>query len=130
MEQFSYKGVPVEISFEPEESRRHLAEDFAVLEKEGIDQIIRERFLPWFKGEEFKDREDEKIFEALRVYEILYSYGRIVAGYSPTGQDAYFGQFEFSFESSGDYTVDMLEATAMQVYVFEGAVVKVDGYEI
>lgn len=40
------------------------------------------------------------------------------------------GQFEFSFESSNDYTSDMLEAVAMEVYVYDGRIVKVRGYDI
>ena len=66
----------------------------------------------------------------MRIYAIDYSYGQIAASYSPTGEDAFFGQFEFDFESSDAYTADMLEGTAMQVYVYEGKVVKVIGYEI
>ena len=47
-----------------------------------------------------------------------------------TGEDAYFGQFEFDFESSGEYTADMLEASAMQVYIKDGEIIKVSGYDI
>ena len=57
-------------------------------------------------------------------------YGRIIARYSPTGEENYFGQFEFSFESGSAYTADMLEAVAMQVYVLDGKIVKVDGYDV
>ena len=39
-------------------------------------------------------------------------------------------QFEFDFESSGEYTADMLEASAMQVYVKDGEIIKVSGYDI
>ena len=66
----------------------------------------------------------------IKLYSISYNYGRIVDEYSPTGKENYFGQFEFSFESSNDYTSDMLEAVAMEVYVLDGKVVKVSGYEI
>ena len=45
-------------------------------------------------------------------------------------EDAYFGQFEFDFESSGEYTADMLEASAMQVYIKDGEIIKVSGYDI
>jgi hypothetical protein len=64
------------------------------------------------------------------VYAVEYHFGRIIAKYSPTGEDAYFGQFEFDFESSGEYTSDMMEGSAMQVYVKDGMVVKVSGYDI
>ena len=125
-----YQGIDIEITFHREESLQHIAQDFEALQNEGIETVIREQFIPWFKGEEFQDREDEKIFHGLRIYAIDYSYGQIAASYSPTGEDAFFGQFEFDFESSDAYTADMLEGTAMQVYVYEGKVVKVSGYEI
>ena len=35
-----YKDIPIIITFEPELSKEHIEEDFAVLSKEGIDQII------------------------------------------------------------------------------------------
>ena len=33
-------------------------------------------------------------------------------------------------ESSNDYTSDMLEAVAMEVYVLGDEIVKVDGYDV
>ena len=125
-----YKDIPVIITFEPELSKEHIEEDFAVLRKEGIDQIVLKRFVPWLKTDRYKDRDDLKIFESISVYAAEYHYGRIVAKYSPTGEDAYFGQFEFDFESSGEYTADMMESCAMQVYVKDGEIVKVSGYDI
>ena len=125
-----YKDIPVIITFEPELSKEHIEEDFAVLRKEGIDQIVLKRFVPWLKTDRYKDRDDLKIFESISVYAAEYHYGRIVAKYSPTGEDAYFGQFEFDFESSGEYTADMMESCAMQVYVKDGKIVKVSGYDI
>ncbi|MBQ1482404.1 MAG: hypothetical protein IIZ28_02415 [Erysipelotrichaceae bacterium] len=125
-----YKDIPVIITFEPELSKEHIEEDFAVLRNEGIDQIVLKRFVPWLKTDRYKDRDDLKIFESISVYAAEYHYGRIVAKYSPTGEDAYFGQFEFDFESSGEYTADMMESCAMQVYVKDGEIVKVSGYDI
>ena len=125
-----YKDIPVIITFEPELSKEHIEEDFTVLRKEGIDHIVLKRFVPWLKTDRYKDRDDLKIFESISVYAAEYHYGRIVAKYSPTGEDAYFGQFEFDFESSGEYTADMMESCAMQVYVKDGEIVKVSGYDI
>lgn len=59
-----------------------------------------------------------------------YHYSRIIAKYSPTEEDGFFGQFEFDFKSANDYTADMLEATAFEVYVKNGEVVGTDGFEI
>ena len=96
----------------------------------GVDRLIRERYIPWLKNEQFSDKEDGQIFDGLKMTNILYSYGRIIAKYSPTGMDDFFGQFEFDFESCSDYTADMLEAAAMQVYIKEGKIVRVSGYDI
>ena len=125
-----YRDIPVIITFDPEQSMAHIKKDFAVLNKEGIDQIILKKFVPWLKGDQFIDRDVLKIFENITVYAAEYHYGRIIAKYSPTGEDSYFGQFEFDFESSGEYTADMMEACAMQVYVKDGEIIKVSGFEI
>lgn len=130
MSEWMYKGLPIEIQFDPEISRAHLEDDLAVLDRAGFDWIVRERFIPWLKGADFTDRDDDKIFEGLKLYEILYNYGKIIAKYSPTGEENMFGQFEFSFESASEYTADMLEAVAMQVYILNGEIVKVGGYDI
>lgn len=33
----------------------------------------------------------------MKVYEVSYHYGKLVANYSPTNEENYFGQFEFCF---------------------------------
>ena len=106
-----YRDISITITFDPEQSKAHIEEDYTVLNKEGIDQIVLKKFVPWLKGDQYADRDDQKVFES-------------------TGEDAYFGQFEFDFESSGEYTADMLEASAMQVYVKDGEIIKVSGYDI
>lgn len=125
---YEYNGISVEVN--DEESLKHLGEDFACIQREGIEKIITERFIPWFKGEDFADKDDKKIFDGLRVYSITYTFSKINADYSPTKQEDYFGQFEFDFESSSEYTSDMLEATAMEIYINNGKVVQVSGFEI
>lgn len=125
-----YKGINVKIQPDEKESKKHIDEDFSALVDEGIENIIKNKFIPWLKGESFKDRDDNKIMEGLELYEITYHYGRIIEKYSPINKEAFFGQFEFCFNSSSDYTKDVLEAVAMEVYVYEGKVVKVSGYDI
>ena len=127
---YAVRGVPVIIDPPDSVSERHLPDDFAALEREGFDKVVREKFIPWFRGEQFADRDDERIFEGLRLDAAAYRYGRIIADYSPTGEEGFFGQFEFDFVSGSDYTADMLEATAMQVYIHDGRIVRVSGYEI
>lgn len=113
-----------------EESKKHIVQDYEVLKQEGIENIIKKKFIPWLKGEEFLDRDDNEIFMGMEIYQISYIYSKIAAKYSPTGEENFFGQFEFSFVSSNDYTSDMLEAVAMEVYVYDGRIVKVRGYDI
>lgn len=128
--QIEYEGVAIEIEFNIKESKEHLLEDFAVLQKEGIENIIKSRFIPWFKADEFKDRNDDLIFEGLKIYGIEYYYAMIAARYSPTQKDEKVGQFDFLFESGNEYTADMMESTAMQIYVLNGQILMVNGYEV
>ena len=128
--ELTYKDVPIEIEFDIEESQKHIEEDFNVLCEADIETLIKEHFIPWLLNEQFKDRDPQKVFEGLRVFEIFYNYGKIIAKYSPTGEENYFGQFEFDFESSNEYTEDILEASAMKVYILNGKIVKVEGYDI
>ncbi len=128
--ELTYKDVPIEIEFDMDQSKEHIDQDFRVLCEIGIDNLIKEHFIPWLLNEQFKDRDPQKVFEGLRVFEIFYNYGKIIAKYSPTGEENYFGQFEFDFESSNEYTEDILEASAMKVYILNGKIVKVEGYDI
>lgn len=124
-----YNGVNIVINFNTNESKEHLTEDYKVLEKEGIENLIKNQFMTWLKGEQFKDRDDNRIYDGLKLYAISYKYGKIIDKYSPTGEENYFGQFQFSFESSNEYTKDMLESVTMQVYIFDGKIVKVSGFD-
>lgn len=128
--ELTYKDVPIEIEFDIEESQKHIEEDFNILCEADIETLIKEHFIPWLLNDQFKDRDPQKVFEGLRVFEIFYNYGKIIAKYSPTGEENYFGQFEFDFESSNEYTEDILEASAMKVYILNGKIVKVEGYDI
>lgn len=125
-----YEGIEIKIESDIEESKKHLNRDFLVLERKGIENIIKKHFLPWLKGENFKNKSNKKIIDGLKLYEITYHYGKIVEQYSPINKEAFFGQFEFCFESSSEYTEEMLDAVAMQVYVYENKIVKVSGYDI
>ncbi len=130
VDDIQYNGITVKIETNVEESKKHLNYDFSVLKNRGIEKIIKKKFLPWLKGEDFKSKNDNKILAGLKLYEINYYYGKIIEKYSPINKEAFFGQFEFCFNSSSEYTEDMLEAVAMQVYVYEGKIVKVSGYNI
>ena len=125
-----YNGIKIEITFNPAESEQHLAADLQTVMDAGVENLAKEKFIPWLLGSEFQDRDADKVLAGLKLYEINYHYGKIVAKYSPTGEDNYFGQFEFCFESGSDYTKDILQAVAMQIYVLDDKIVKVSGYDI
>ena len=125
-----YNGIEVKLQSDDVDSKNHVSSDFTVLENKGIEKIIKNDFIKWLKGEDFLDKDDEEIFKGLKLYEITYRYGRIIEKYSPIKKEGYFGQFEFCFESSSEYTSEIFEAVAMQVYVYNGKVVKVSGYDI
>ncbi len=126
-----FKDIDVVISdYDITNSKKHINDDYDVIKKEGLDKVILEKFIPWLKGNDYLDRDDKKILEGLKLYEVTYHYSFICAKYSPTNKDDYFGQFEFCFESDSEYTDDILEAVAMQVYIYNNEIVKVSGYDI
>lgn len=125
-----YRNIDIVITDNKEESEKNIERDYKVLDEVGIDNIIKEKFIPWLLGEDFADRNHEQVFEGLKLYDISYCYGKIIDKYSPTGEENYFGQFEFSFESGNDYTKDIFEAVAMEIYVLDGKIVKVRGFDI
>ena len=128
--QFEYEGVPVCIDYNIDESKEHLSQDYAVLQNESIENIIRSRFIPWFKSDEFQDRDDDMIYEGLKIYDITYRYGLIEARYSPSNIEEKAGEFIFFFEPGNDYISDMMESVAMQIYVLNSKIVRVDGFEV
>ena len=125
-----YGGTAIDIDYNVEESKVHLYEDFAVLQNEGIENIIRNRYLPWFKGKEFSDKDDDLIIEGLKVYGIVYCYGPIDRKYTNTETDEKGGEFTFCFECGNDYVRGMMESVAMTVFVYDGKIAGVDGYEV
>ena len=127
---FKYNDLNIKISFNVEESKKHIVDDLNVINNEGVDKIISEKFIPWLKGEQFKDSDDEKIKAGLSLYEVQYHYDKICKEYSPTGKEDYFGQFSFYFESGSEYTDDIFEVVEMEVYVYNNEIVKVIGYDI
>lgn len=115
-----YQGVEIAISSNAEESLRHINPDYKALEKAGIEILIKANFIPWLKGNGHKNLDNELIYQGLRLTNISYHYGRIVAKYSPTKQDDFFGQFEFDFDSSNEYTKELLESSAFVVLINDG----------
>ena len=122
IDDLEYNGVHVAVTFRKDESLKHLYDDFKALKEHGIERIIREEFIPWLVSAEFKDRDRDKIYEGLKISHITYTYGMICAKYSPTGADNYFGQFEFDLNSCSDYTEDMLQQSAIEVFILDGKV--------
>jgi len=126
----AYNGIEIEIQSNREDSLKHINEDYEVLKKEGIENLIKTMFIPWLKTEKYKDMDDEKIYEGLKLYEINYHYQKYIAKYSPTNQDDFFGEFEFDFESGNEYTKKLLQASAFDVLVCNGKVYKGRNFDI
>ena len=125
-----YKDITIIIDGNNEESSKHIESDYNVLMGRGIDNLIREEFIPWLLGDMFPDKDHNKVFDGLKLYSISYHYGKIIDKYSPTGKEDYFGEFQFCFESGSEYTNDIFESVMMEVYVIDGKIIKVSGYEI
>ena len=125
-----YNGVNVVVTFRKEESFKHIYDDFKVLQEHGIERLIKDEFIPWLVSAEFKDRDKDTIFEGLKISHITYTYGMICEKYSPTGADNYFGQFELDLESCSDYTEDMLQQSAIAVYIMDGKVVGTKKWDV
>jgi len=135
----NYKGINVEINYytedDIEEIKNNLNKDYSALEWKGIENLIKEKFIPWLKGSEFIDMDNNKIYDGLRLYAIEYSYHDCDNNATPEIQSHInnkFGKgiFTFHFESSNDYTSDMLEAVAMVVEIRDGKIVEVSGLDV
>lgn len=129
--EYKINGINIIIqSDNMEESKKHIKNDYDVIQNNNLNKIILEKFIPWLKGTDYLDRDNQKVLEGLKLYEVTYDYIKICAEYSPTGEDGFFGHFEFCFESGNDYTSDMLEAAAMEVFIYDKKIVKVGEYDI
>ena len=125
-----YNNIEIQISYNDSESKNHIEEDFQTIMNKGIDNIIKENFIPWLTATDYKDADKNKIFEGLKLFKIEYHYGKIIDKYSPTGETNFFGQFDFCFESGSKYTDDIFEAVGMEVIILNGEIVQVNGYDI
>ena len=125
-----WNDVDIVISFNREESLKYIKEDFEVLQSEGIEELIKNNFIPWLKGDGFKDLDDEKIFDSLKVSNITYHYQGIISKYSPTKEDGFFGQFTFEFTRDNDYTEALFDAVAFVVLVGDGKIYMGKHYDI
>lgn len=98
--------------------------------EEGIEKFIKSKFIIWLKGDNFKDLEDEKIYEGLRLTYVSYEYNFICDKYSPTNKDDYFGEFNFGFESGNEYTENLLQASEFRLLINNGKVYYGGNYDI
>ena len=73
-----FNDISIKIIFDIEESKKHIQNDYYVINNEGLDKIILEKFIPWLKGKDYLDRDNQKILEGLQLYEITYHYKKYV----------------------------------------------------
>ena len=67
MKEINWQGVAIDMPFDVEVSEAHVEEDFRVLEQTGIERIIRERFIPWLKGEDISASSSFPLKAAARI---------------------------------------------------------------
>lgn len=125
-----YKGIEIQIIFEKEESTKHLEADFNVVLEKGLDNIIKENLIPMLIETDCTDKELKKILKGIKLFDIYYCYSKIIAEYSPTKEEEYFGQIKFCFESCNKYTKNLFEAVEIEIYILDGQIVKIIGYDI
>lgn len=125
-----YNDIEIIISSNGEESLKHVKEDYEVLMKEGIEKFIKVNFITWLKGNDFKDLDDDKIYDGLKLTDVSYSYKFICDKYSPTNKDDHFGEFKFSFESSNKYTENLLQASEFELLINNGKIYYGGNYDI
>lgn len=125
-----YNGIEILIDSNEEESLKHIQKDYEILVNNDIEQLIKMNFIPWLKGEDFENLDDEKIYEGLKLTRISYHYQQIVGEYSPTKKDDFFGEFEFDFESGNDYTENLLQACAFVLLINNGKIYNGRNYDI
>ena len=125
----SYNGIKINIIFDIENGKSHIQEDYEVINNIGIDNIIKNHFIPWLKGDTYNEKDDEQIYNGLKIYNITYQYSNISKEYSPTQEEDFFGEFTFAFECGNDYVEDIFECVEMIIYVNNGKIVKVIGYD-
>jgi hypothetical protein len=115
----------INIGIKKEKDLENLDKDFSIM-KSNIDKLIDNKLIPWIKPT--KEFTFDKIKNDLKLYCISYSYNYIIAKYSPTKKDDYFGKFDFNFESKEGYTY--IQAVGMEVYIKDNKILKVICYDI
>ena len=125
-----YNDIDILIGANKNESLKHIEKDYEVLKNEGIEKLIKSRFIPWLKGDEFKNLDDDKIYNGLKLTNISYSYLKIIEKYSPTKKDDFFGEFELDFVSSNEYTENLLQASAFVILINNGKIYYGRNYDI
>lgn len=117
-----YNDIEIIISSNADESLAHIQNDYRVLMNEDFENLIKTNFIPWLKGDNYNDLDDDKIFDGLKMTYISYSYHRIIDKYSPTGKDDFFGEFTFEFVSGNEYTEYLLQASAFVLLINNGKI--------
>ncbi len=113
-----YKNIEVIISKNILESKKHVYDDYKLINDKEIEKIIRERLIPWLKEGVDEDYNDDMIFNGLKVYAVAYKYF-----------DDY-SKFVFSFEGNTDYVNNLLQAVDMEIIIKNGEISKINCYDV
>lgn len=113
-----YNNVEIIISANILESKKHVYDDYKLLDNNQVEKLIREKFIPWLKESMKEDYNDDMIFNGLKVYAIAYKYF-----------DDY-SKFVFSFEGNTDYVNNLLQAADMEIIIKNGEISKINCYDV
>ena len=113
-----YNNVEIIISTNILESKKHIYDDYKLLDNNQVEKLIREKFIPWLKESVKEDYNDDMIFNGLKVYAIAYKYF-----------DDY-SKFVFSFEGNTDYVNNLLQAADMEIIIKNGEISKINCYDV
>ena len=128
--ELSFRGLNILITYNLDESKKNIYNDYEVLKNTNIDSIILEKLIPWLKGQDYIDMDNQKILNSLKLYEITYTFQKICETYSPIGKEAYFGRFDLDFESDSEYTDNLLQAVRMEIYIHNNKIVDINYYDL
>lgn len=104
-------GIKIKVIGKIRDGREHIQKDFELLAK-GLDRVEKEVFIPWLKGEKFADRDNQKVDEGIKPYEVEYE------------RKENYGAFSFYVRSQGDYTRDMFDAACISCNVNDDGIIE------
>ncbi len=111
-----------------EEMLKTLNANYNVVNKE-YKKYLNDDFIKWLKPENYGANKDI-VSKGLKITEIIYDFSHIIAKYSPTGKDDYFGRFDFMIEPTNSEAKKVFDVSTMELYCKDGKIVKCCCYDV